>query len=177
MRQGAGAGPYRPGGGLTVFPQLEKDLAQAIGPTARSGRSQSRLATSAGKPGAQEEIRGGSTPYQVGRPRNTSRKPWSPLGTAGMSSRSGRNSGSFSRDCPRSVASGALIEPMAVVELNNKLRRVEAETRRRSNGSCGTQPGREAAGGILANQEIWPAWTWLLPKPVTAWPSGGPNRS
>lgn len=148
--------------GLTVFPQLEKDLAQAIGPDGevrdeaspvlRNLRRQARL--------LQEEIRGRLDAL------TKSGEAQKYLQEALVTIRNGRYvlpvRQEFRQFFPGIVhdqsASGAtlFIEPMAVVELNNKLRRVEAEIQEEIERILAELSGRvgEAAGGILANQEI-----------------------
>ncbi|NLZ43353.1 MAG: endonuclease MutS2 [Clostridia bacterium] len=148
--------------GLTIFPQLEKALTQAIGPDGeirdeaspvlRSLRRQARL--------LQEDIRGRLDAL------TKSGETQKYLQEALVTIRNGRYvlpvKQEFRQFFPGIVhdqsASGAtlFIEPMAVVELNNKLRRVEAEINeeiQRILGELSRQVG-EAASGILANQEI-----------------------
>lgn len=148
--------------GLTTFPQLEAALTKAIGPDG--------------------EVRDEASPVlrslrrQAQTLQNSIRERLDALTRSGeaqkylqealVTIRNGRYvlpvKQEFRQYIPGIVhdqsASGAtlFIEPMAVVELNNKLRRVEAEIKEeieRILTELSRQVG-EAAAGILANQEI-----------------------
>ncbi|NLY88732.1 MAG: endonuclease MutS2 [Firmicutes bacterium] len=148
--------------GLTVFPQLEKALAQAIGPDGeirdeaspvlRNLRRQARMLQNNIRERLDALTRSGEAQKY--------------LQEALVTIRNGRYvlpvKQEFRQFIPGIVhdqsASGAtlFIEPMAVVELNNKLRQVEAgikEEIERILAELSRQVG-EAAAGILANQEI-----------------------
>jgi len=148
--------------GLTTFPQLEAALTKAIGPDGevrdeaspvlRSLRRQAQTLQNSIRERLDALTRSGETQKY--------------LQEALVTIRNGRYvlpvKQEFRQYIPGIVhdqsASGAtlFIEPMAVVELNNKLRRVEAEIKEeieRILTELSRQVG-EAAAGILANQEI-----------------------
>lgn len=148
--------------GLTAFPQLEAALTKAIGPDGevrdeaspvlRSLRRQAQTLQNSIRERLDALTRSGETQKY--------------LQEALVTIRNGRYvlpvKQEFRQYIPGIVhdqsASGAtlFIEPMAVVELNNKLRRVEAEIKEeieRILTELSRQVG-EAAAGILANQEI-----------------------
>lgn len=148
--------------GLTTFPQLEAALTKAIGPDGevrdeaspvlRSLRRQAQTLQNSIRERLDALTRSGETQKY--------------LQEALVTIRNGRYvlpvKQEFRQYIPGIVhdqsASGAtlFIEPMAVVELNNKLRRVEVEIKEeieRILTELSRQVG-EAAAGILANQEI-----------------------
>src|SRR5690554_1149156 len=148
--------------GLTTFPQLEAALTKAIGPDGevrdeaspvlRSLRRQAQTLQNSIRERLDALTRSGETQKY--------------LQEALVTIRNGRYvlpvKQEFRQYIPGIVhdqsASGAtlFIEPMAVVELNNKLRRVEAEIQEEIERILTELSRRvgEAATGILANQEI-----------------------
>ncbi|HHU82491.1 MAG TPA: endonuclease MutS2 [Firmicutes bacterium] len=148
--------------GLTAFPQLEKALDRAIGPdgevrdeaspTLRSLRRQARTLQNNIRERLDALTRSGEAQKYLQETLVTIRNGRYVLPVKQE----------FRQFFPGIVhdqsASGAtlFIEPMAVVELNNKLRRVEAETKEEIERILAELSQRvgEAAAGILANQEI-----------------------